>query len=115
MTDSAQPPIQRMTYLPVSKAKAGMRLAAPQVVTEHGVLRMNLPLGHVLTDINLEQLRAHHADVVCVYLPDLRTEAERALARVREETYLKHVFLLADQQQPLIKNLYQAVLRYRGL
>lgn len=106
---------QRVCYLPFRQAKAGMLLAAPLVVTEHGVMRINLPQGHVLTEINLEQLRVHHAELVCVLLPDTRSDAQKAVERAREESYLNKVFQLADRQQPLIKNLYQAVLNYRGL
>lgn len=109
------PQMQRVSYLSLGKVKVGMVLAAPLVVAEHGVMRLNLPQGHVLTEMNLAQLRAHHAEIVCVQLPDQRTATQREIEKAREETYLNKVFQLADRQQPLIKNLTQAVLNYRGL
>lgn len=107
--------VPRVTYLPLTKVSVGMVLAAPLAVTEHGVLRMNLPLGHALTEINLAQLRAHRAEVVCVQTADERTPAQCEIERTRELAYLNKVFQLADREQPLIKNLMQAVLNYRGL
>ena len=105
---------QRIHYIPLGQAMPGMVLGAPLVLTEHGIIRFNLPTGHVLNDSLLEQLRTRHAEIVCVVEPDERSPEQRELDNAREVARLNQVFQLADREQPLIRNLYRAVLAYRS-
>lgn len=104
---------QRIHYLPLGLAVPGMVLGAPLVLMEHGVVRFNLPVGHVLTDANLEQLRTRHAEIVCVQEPDTRTSEQREAEWAQEEARVKRVFQLADMKQNLVRSLFQSVLAYR--
>lgn len=103
----------RIRYLPLGRAMPDMVLGKALVIVEHGKMTYSLPEGHVLNLANLEQLRAHHAEVICIVESDTRTEEERAAGLAATEKTLERVFALADPDNLLIKNLRHAVLEYR--
>lgn len=103
----------RLHYIPLARAIPDMVLGMPLVLTEHGVVRYNLPSGHKLNQANLDQLKTRHAEIVCVVEPDLRTPEEQEAAWLSAETELEKTFQLADSNNALIRNLRNAVMAYR--
>lgn len=105
---------KRIQYFPLGEATPGMVLGAALVLQEHGVVRFNLPAGHVLTEANLDQLRTRHAEFVCIVTEDTRTLEQREAEYFREAKRIERIFQLADLKQPHVRNLYLNVLAYRG-
>ena len=103
----------RLRYLPLADVQEGMVLGAPLVVIEHGVSTFSLPAGHALTETNLRQMSIRHAEFVCVQMQDERTETERMGEWNAAEARLRHIFRAADLDDPVMANLYSAVLAYR--
>ena len=103
----------RLSYFCIEEARPGMVLGALLTVVTDGVLRFSLPSGHVLTEDNLFQLAAHHAEVIYVQEPDPRSaeeiEAEAAAATAR----VNSVFAGADLANPVTAALFAQVLRFR--
>ncbi|MEY4593042.1 MAG: hypothetical protein RIR18_1937 [Pseudomonadota bacterium] len=103
----------RLHYIPLVQAAPDMILGMPLVLTEHGVVRFNLPAGHKLNQANLDQIQTRHAEIICVVEPDVRTPEEQEAAWASAEKELNTIFQLADPQQVLIHNLRDAVMAYR--
>lgn len=103
----------RLRYLPLPDVAEGMVLGAPLTLTENGVIRFNLPVGHVLTDSNLQQMRVRQAEFLCILEPDPRSDDERADDWARAEARLQSIFRAADLRQPAAAALYAAVRAYR--
>ncbi|HEY5310819.1 MAG TPA: hypothetical protein VIK97_20070, partial [Casimicrobiaceae bacterium] len=103
----------RLSYFCIEEARPGMVLGALLTVVTDGVLRFSLPSGHVLTEDNLFQLAAHHAEVIYVQEPDPRSaeevEAEAAMATAR----VNSIFAGADLANPVTAALFAQVLRFR--
>lgn len=111
---ASAPRRMRKQYLTLSAVAVGMVLGDVLMVAERGNLRLRLPAGHALTEGNLRQLAALHAEYVPVLLPDARSdemiaeEAARAAARVLE------IFEGADLSNPTLAALFDRVLAYRS-
>jgi len=103
----------RLRYLPLPEIAAGMVLGAPLILAEKGVISFSLPVGHVLTDSNIQQMRVRQAEFVCVQEADLRSDAERADAWAQAEARLQRIFRAADLRQPAAAGLYSAVRAFR--
>ena len=104
----------RPHYFCLEEALPGMVLGALLTVVTDGVLRFSLPSGHVLTEDNLFQLAAHHAEVIYVQEPDTRS-AEEAKAEAAAATARVHaVFAGADLANPATAALFAQVLRFRN-
>jgi len=103
----------RKRHLPVSSAQPGMVLGYRAVAPEHGVLRLSLPAGHVLTADTIEQLIKHRCEYVCIEEEDERSDEERAAEALRHELRLAHIFSPAHFSDPAIDGLFHAVLAYR--
>ena len=103
----------RILYIPISEAEVGMTLSAPLNVVHRGRLNFTLPVGHVLTEENLQQLSAHFAEFMCVVQPDTRSDevfaAEYALAVGR----VTQIFEGADLSDPTMATLFKQVLGFR--
>lgn len=104
----------RLRYLPMQEIEAGMVLGHQLVLSERGVAVLNLPEGHVLTEANLAQLRARHAEYACIAAADTRSEAERQQLRQEQEARLRSIFRNADLEQAATRGLFDAVLAYRS-
>lgn len=105
----------RLRYLPIHEVEEGMTLAAPVVLTEHGVSNFSLPAGHVLTETNLRQMVLRHAEFVCVALPDERSDEAREADKKASEARLRQIFRSADLHDSLMSRLFEALLAYRSL
>ncbi len=103
----------RLRYLPLPDIAAGMVLGAPLTLTEKGVISFSLPVGHVLTESNLQQMRVRRAEFVCVQEADQRSDVERADAWAQAEERLQRIFRAADLRQPALAGLYEAVRAFR--
>lgn len=103
----------RLRYLPLPDIAAGMVLGAPLTLAEKGVISFSLPVGHVLTESNLQQMRVRQAEFVCVQEDDQRSDAERADAWAQAEARLQRIFRAADLRQPALAGLYDAVRAFR--
>lgn len=105
----------RLHYLPLPDIAPGMVLGAPLILTEKGVISFSLPLGHVLTASNLQQMKVRQAEFVCVQEVDSRSDAECAAARAQAEARLQRLFRAADLRQPAVASLYEAVRAFRSV
>lgn len=103
----------RLRYLPLPEIAAGMVLGAPLILAEKGVISFSLPVGHVLTESNLQQMKVRQAEFVCVQEVDQRSDAERADAWAQAEARLQRIFRAADLRQPALAGLYEAVRAFR--
>lgn len=104
----------RYRYLPLFELQAGMVLGRPVALAERGVVVLNLPAGHVLTEANLEQLAARHAEYACIAAEDERSEEFCRQHRATQEARLAAIFSHADLDHPETRALYEAVLAYRS-
>lgn len=109
----ASPAKLRRHYLPFDEIVAGMVLGEAITLTDRHVLRFSLPAGHTLTETNLRQLAVHHAEFVCVALPDQRSEEQIALDVAAAAARVKDIFAGGDLSQPALAALYERVLAYR--
>ncbi len=105
----------RKHYLPFGEVAPGMILGEPLMLTERDVLRLRLPAGHELTEGNLRQLRALHAEFVCVAMPDLRSDEEIAAEAARAAARVMDIFAGADLSNPALAALFDRVLAYRSV
>ena len=104
----------RKHYLPFGDVEPGMVLGEPLMLTERGMLRLRLPAGHELTEGNLRQLRALHAEFVCVIKPDLRSDEEIAAEAASAAARVIEIFAGADLSNPALAALFDRVLAYRS-
>ncbi len=104
----------RPRYLPIIEAEARMVLGAPVRVVNHGVVRLSLPGGHVLTEDNLHQLAAHHAEFIFVAEPDTRSDQEVAVDAAQAAHRVMDIFKGADLSDPTMATLFDQVLSYRS-
>lgn len=104
----------RPRYLPLLDAEAGMVLGAPVNVVHHHVLRFSLPAGHRLTEENLHQLTAHHAEFIYVAEPDNRTDEQVAEDAAKSAHRVMEIFGGADLSEPTMAALFDQVLTYRS-
>lgn len=104
----------RPRYLPLIEAVAGMTLAAPIQIAEHGRLRYSLPAGHELTDDNLRQLAAHRAEFIFIAEPDERTPEQVAIDTAAAARRVMEIFSGADLSDPTMAAMFDKVLAYRS-
>jgi len=104
----------RRHYLPFQDVQPGMVLGEAVTVAERQVVRFTLPAGHELTEANLHQLGAHHAEFVCVAVPDTRTDEQITADAAAAVASVKHIFHGADLSQPALARLFDRVLAYRS-
>lgn len=114
--DSTQLPVQRRRrhYLPLGEVEPGMILGEAIVIVERNTLRFRLPAKHELTESNLRQLGAYHAEFVCVSLPDPRSDEEVATEAAAAAARVMDIFSGADLSQPAMAALFDRVLAYRS-
>ena len=104
----------RPHYYPIIEAKEGMVLGAQVNVSNNGILRFSLPAGHILTEDNLHQLLAHHAEFIFVALPDHRTDEAVAVDAAQAAGRLLQIFAGADLTEPNMAGLFNQILAYRS-
>ena len=88
-----------------------MLLAEP--VRDH-YMRVLLPHGATLTDENLQQLKAHHVEFICVSYADVRTPEQIAVDAAAAAHRVLAIFETADMADPVIAALFNQVLTYRS-
>lgn len=103
----------RRHYLPFQEVASGMTLGETVTLSERQVIRFSLPAGHVLTEANLRQLAAHHAEFICIAVPDTRSDEEVSVDTAAAAARVMHIFEGADLSQPLLAALFNRVLAYR--
>ncbi len=104
----------RHHYIPIIEAQPGMVLSAPARVVERGMLSLELPAGHALTEENLQQLNAHHAEFMFVDLPDSRSDEQVAVDAALAAHRVMQIFEGADLTDPNMATLFDQVLGYRS-
>ncbi|MDR0528630.1 MAG: hypothetical protein LBG69_03340 [Zoogloeaceae bacterium] len=105
---------KRPRFLPLFSVSSGMALASPIMLSEHGRVVLNLPVEHTLTQANLAQLRAHHAQYVCVAEEDTRGQLAREQFETEQIHRLQAIFSGADMSDPDVRSFFDAVLSYRA-
>jgi hypothetical protein len=102
----------RHTYLAISEAKPGMRLAQPVCkVINHRMFQIQA--GAVLAEEQIHQLAMRDIHFLVVEEDDPREEAEIEADRTRITAEIQQIFSEADLSQPAVAGLYQATLEYR--
>lgn len=110
-----EPPVRtRKQYLPFDEVTAGMLLGEPITLAERNVVRFSLPAGHELTENNLRQLAVHHAEFVCIAVPDTRSDAQIAEDAAAAARRVMQIFEGADLANPALAALFDRVLTYRS-
>lgn len=91
-----------------------MVLGEPITLTEHNIVRFSLPAGHELTEGNLRNLAAHHAEFVCIARPDTRSAEQIAHDAAVAAARVMRIFEGADLSQPAMAALFERILLYRS-
>ncbi len=104
----------RQHYIPIVQARPGMVLSASARVVERGFLSLELPAGHTLTEDNLHQLNAHHAEFIFVEQPDARSDEQVAVDAALAARRVMQIFDGADLTDPNMAALFDQVLGYRS-
>ena len=104
----------RLRYLPIEQAQPDMPLGEPIMISERGVVRFRLPVGHVLSAVDIERLQRMHVDYVCIKTLDLRNPEEITQQRNKALEQAKRIFAHADLKQPHIIALFKRILIYRS-
>jgi hypothetical protein len=104
----------RPRYIPIIEAEAGMVLGTSVRVASHNQVRFSLPAGHTLTDDNLHQLNAHHAEFIFIAEPDRRPDEEVAVDAAQAAHRVMVIFSAADLSDPTMAALFDQVLGYRS-
>jgi hypothetical protein len=104
----------RHHFLPIEAAQVGMVLCEPVQIAERGFLSMTLPAGHTLTQENLNQLNAHHAEFINVDLPDERSDEQVAVDVALSARRVMEIFGGADLTEPHMAAFFDQVLTYRS-
>ncbi|MDR0234168.1 MAG: hypothetical protein LBI31_05120 [Zoogloeaceae bacterium] len=103
----------RHRFLPLSVVEPDMVLARPLMLTDRGRVILSFPADHVLTQNNLEQLRARHAQYVCVQEEDNRGQMARERFETDQIDRLQIIFRHADMGDPETRAFFEAILAYR--
>lgn len=104
----------RQRFVPILEAQAGMLLSTPCNIVEHGYLSLSLPAGHTLTQENLSQLVAHHADYIYITQDDTRSDEQVAVDAALSARRVMQIFDGADLTDPNMAALFDQVLGYRS-
>jgi len=104
----------RQRFVPILEAQAGMLLSTPCNIVEHGYLSLSLPAGHALTQENLSQLAAHHADYIYITQDDTRSDEQVAVDAALSARRVMQIFDGADLTDPNMAALFDQVLGYRS-
>lgn len=104
----------RHHYIPVTEITPGMVLGETVQVVERGVLSMVLPTGHILSEDNLSQLKAHHAEFICIDKIDDRTDAQIAESTAENARRVMEIFRGSDLSDPTLVALFDQVLGFRS-
>jgi len=103
----------RRQYIPVTDIEPGMVLGETVQVVERGLLSMELPPGHLLTADNLNQLRAHHAEYICIEQPDERSDEQIAKDTEQAARRVQESFRDSNLDDPTLLSLFDQVTAYR--
>jgi len=101
----------RTRYLPIEDALEGMTLAE---AVKDSYQRSLLPAHSVLTSENIDQLRAHEVEFVCVTFTDTRSPEEIANHTAAMAHAVMEIFRTADHSQPATAALFNQILMYRS-
>ena len=111
--DSSGPRILKH-YLPLFEIEPGATLGEPVLIVQRNVVRIRLLAGHVLTESNLRQLAALDTDVLCLAVPDTRSEAQIAADQAQARARVAQIFAGADLSAPAIAALFARVAEFRS-
>jgi hypothetical protein len=101
----------RKLYIPIAEAHVGMVLGED---VQDNYRRPYQPAGLTLSDENLHQLAANHAEFICILAPDERSDDAIADDAAAATQRIQTIFQGADLTQPATAALLQQVLLYRS-
>jgi hypothetical protein len=104
----------RHHFIPIDDAQVGMVLSQPASVVDHGFLNLTLPAGHTLTQENLNQLIAHHAEFIFIDRSDSRSDQEVALDAAEAARRIMQIFSGVDLSEPNMMAFFDQILAYRS-
>jgi hypothetical protein len=101
----------RTYYLPIEDTTEGMLLA--EAVRDRYLTPL-LPSGTTLSAENIQQLRAHRVDFICVSCVDARSAEEIAEEAAASAHRALEIFGTADMSDPVIAALFNQIFIYRS-
>ena len=104
----------RHLFIPLELAQAGMVLSQATQVVHHGFLSLTLPAGHTLTEENLSQLSAHHAEFIYIEQEDDRSDEQVAIDVAQAAGRVLTLFDGADLSDANMAAFFDQVLAYRS-
>ena len=104
----------RHRCIPASEIKEGMILSTRSTVIERGFLSLDFPAGHVLTEENVQQLKARCAEFIDVHEIDKRSDEEVSLNAAQSAHRVLHTFEGADLNDPTMSALFDQVIWFRS-
>lgn len=104
----------RHLVIPMEQAQSGMVLGQPLEVVFRRMLGLTLPAGHTLTEENLNQLRAHHAEFICIDQADHRSDEQVAIDAAQAARRVLTLFEGADLSAPHMAAFFDQVLAFRS-
>lgn len=91
-----------------------MILGESIMLGEGRALTFTLPAGHGLSEDNLRQLAVRRAEIVCIALPDTRSEEEVTAELAAATARVMEIFEGADLRQPAVAALFKCIQAYRS-
>jgi len=104
----------RLRYLPVTEAQAGMVLHSAANSVRGGQVMFSLPEGHTLTDENVHQLLSHRVEFIYISEPDSRSDEQVANDSARVAGRVLQIFDGADLTDITTAQLFEQILAYRN-
>lgn len=104
----------RRSVIPIVQAQAGMVLSKPVGIVQRGYLSLTLPAGHALTDENLHQLSACHAEFIGIELADTRSDEQVAIDAAQAAHRVMQIFEGADLSDTNMAVFFDQILAYRS-
>lgn len=104
----------RRSFIPIVQAQVGMVLGKPVGIVERGYLSLTLPVGHALTDENLHQLSACHAEFIGIELTDTRSDEQVAIDAAQAAHRVLQIFEGANLSDANMAVFFDQILTYRS-
>lgn len=104
--------MQRVRFITVEEAQAGMRLAFPARSALESEA-FNLPAGTVLNHDLILQMHHRHVTYLAIAEAETRNIAEIVQQLEYTQQQLKVIFEPAKPRQPVVESLYNSLLEYR--
>ncbi|MFA6119875.1 MAG: hypothetical protein WCT35_02650 [Sideroxydans sp.] len=104
----------RTRFITIIEAEPGMTLGADVNVVNHGILRLSLKEGAILTELDIRQLSTYQAEYIFIVEPDSRVPEQVAVDVAKVANRVMEIFSGADLTDPMLAKLFNQVILYRS-